>query len=358
MTPTEDPTETLLTESLDRHAADAPEDHELLMTVHSRLRRRRTGRAVGAAVLAAAAIAATVTVSQSLSSEVGPAKTTDGVAMAGFRWESYKTAQVQVPQSWTYFVSGAAPCGLSTTPVVGRYSPWLTRTRSGCAVAVLPLAERQQYVWFDDVQKPGIKQYDGGWTEETREVGGVHISVLTKDDGLRERILDSAIPLTSRADAYGCEQDGYLPLNGGEGTQPPPTLGKVTAVDICEYWGARDSRQSSLISGSRLDGSQASTLASRIITELPSAPKANQGVLYCLPLGRKTIRLTVHGTGGGDWTLLFQQIDCTDGYALEVGSELRGFSATFTDLVFTGVHKPAQPSDTYLVPNGFTPPPR
>ncbi|MDX6281601.1 MAG: hypothetical protein QOH03_2672, partial [Kribbellaceae bacterium] len=165
-----DPTETLLTESLDRHAADAPDDHYLLTTVHSRLRRRRTGRAIGAAVLAAAAVAATVTVTQSLNHDAGPAGKTDSVATTAFRWESYKTVQVQVPAQWTHFTSSSAPCGSSEAPVVGRFSPWLTLKTVGCGVPVLPLAERHEYVWFGDVQKPGVKQYDGGWTEETREV--------------------------------------------------------------------------------------------------------------------------------------------------------------------------------------------
>jgi hypothetical protein len=353
---TEDRTETLLTESLDRHAAEAPDDHDLLTTVHSRLRRRRTGRTVGAAMLAVVAVAATVTVSQSLNHDAGPAGTTDGLATKGFRWESYKTVQVQVPASWKNFTSSSAPCGSSKTPVVGRLSPWLTLKTVGCGVAVLPLAERHEYVWFDDVQKPGIKQYDSGWTEETREVGGVHVSVLTKDDALRQRILDSAVPLTNGPDAYGCEQNGYLPSE--DDSTESLVLGKITSVDICDYWGARDSKQSSLLAGSRLDGKEATQLAQRITDELKTAPTTTgQSPLLCMPLGRKTIRLTLHGPDG-DWSLLFHPLDCTNQYFAKVGPDLRLFSARLADLVITGVHNPAQLSDVYEVPGSFTPPPR
>jgi hypothetical protein len=351
----EDRTETLLTQSLDRHAAEAPGDHDLLTTVHSRLRRRRTGRTVAAAVLAAVAVATSITVSQSLNHDAAPAGTTDGMTMKGFRWESYKTVQVQVPASWRNFTSSSAPCGSSKAPVVGRLSPWLTLRAVGCAVAVLPLAERHEYVWFDDVQQPGVKQYDGGWTEETREVGGVHVSVLTKDDALRRRILDSAVPLTGRADAYGCEQNGYLP---GVTGQAPPTLGKVTSIDVCEYWGARGSKQSSLIAGSRIDGKQATRLAQRVTEELKTAPKTSgESQLYCLPFGRKTFRLTLHGPDGNR-SLLFQPLNCTNQYFTGDGPDFLLFSAAFTDLVLTGVHKPEQLSDTYEVPGNFTPPPR
>jgi hypothetical protein len=356
---TEDPTETLLTESLDRHAAEAPDDQDLLTTVHSRLRRRRTGRSIGAAVLAAAVVATTITVSQSLNHDAGPAGKTDSTtAVTGFRWESYKTVQVQVPAQWTNFTSSSAPCGSSEAPVVGRFSPWLTLKTVGCAVAVLPLKERHEYVWFDDVQKPGIKQYDAGWTEETREVGGVHVSVLTKDDALRERILDSAVPLTNGPDAYGCEQNGYLPTE--DDSTESLVLGKIDSVDICEYWGAyQANQQPSLIAGSSLAGAKATHLAQQITKERLTAPKtSSEAPLFCLPLGLKTIRLTLHGPDG-NWSMLFKEQNCTNGYYTKVDSDLRLFSIAFTDLVFTGVHNPAQLSDIYTVPgNKFTPPPR
>ncbi|MEV6411197.1 hypothetical protein [Kribbella sp. NPDC051718] len=353
---TEDPTETLLTESLDRHAAEAPDGHHLLTTVHSRLRRRRTGRTIGAAALAVVAVAATITVTQSLNHDAGPAGKTASTAATNFRWESYKTVQVQVPASWKTFSSGPAPCGTSKAPGVGRLSPWISLKNPVCSVAVLPLAERHEYVWFDDVQKPGVKQYDGGWTEETREVGGVHVSVLTKDDALRQRILNSAVPLTNGPDAYGCEQNGYLP-NEDDSTEPP-ALGKIDSIDICEYWGPYHStQQPSLIAGSRLDGKQATSLAQQITKELRTAPKtSSESPLFCLPVGLRTIRLTLHGPDG-DWSMLFKEQNCMNRYYTKVGSDLRLFSIAFTDLVFTGVHRPDQPSDIAL-PVGITPPAR
>ncbi|GAA3580086.1 hypothetical protein [Kribbella ginsengisoli] len=354
---TEDPTETLLTESLDRHAAEAPDDHNLLTTVHTRLRRRRTGRTIGAAVLAAAVVATTITATQSLNHDAGPAGNTDGGSAAkGFRWESYKTVQVQVPASWTHYASSPAPCGSATAPTIGRLAPWVTPKWSGCAVAVMPLKERHEYVWFDDVQKPGIKKYDAGWTEETREVGGVRVSVLTQNDALRQRILDSAAPLINAPDGYGCEQNGYLPQE--DDSTESLVLGKITSVDICDYWGIYRGKQSSLIAGSSLEGKQATSLAQQITRELQTAPKIRvPSTLLCLPQGLKTVRLTLHGPDG-NWSMLFQEQNCTNQYYTRVGSDSRVFSIAFTDLLFTGVHNPEQPTNVIQIPAGSTPPAR
>jgi hypothetical protein len=261
-----------------------------------------------------------------------------------------------VPASWKTFSSGPAPCGTSKAPGVGRLSPWISLKNPVCAVAVLPLAERHEYVWFDDVQKPGVKQYDGGWTEETREVGGIHVSVLTKDNALRERILNSAVPLTNGPDAYGCEQNGYLPND--EDSTERFVLGKIESVDICEYWSKYNSQQSSLIAGSSLDGKQATNLAQQITRELRTAPKiAIASGLLCQPQGLKTIRLTLHGPDG-NWSMLFHEQNCTNQYYTKVGSDSRVFSIAFTDLVFTGVHHPDQLSDIALPVGGSTPPAR
>jgi hypothetical protein len=135
-------------------------------------------------------------------------------------------------------------------------------------------------------------------------------------------------------------------------------LGTIDSVDICEYWSKYNSRQSSLIAGSRLDGKQATSLAQQITRELQTAPKVRiASGLLCLPQGLKTIRLTLHGPDG-NWSMLFQEQNCTNQYYTKVGTYFSVFSIAFTDLLFTGVHHPEQLSDVILVPGSFTPPPR
>jgi hypothetical protein len=334
---TEDPTETLLTESLDRHAADAPDDHDLLTTVHTRLRRRRTGRTIGAAVVVAVAVATTITTTHSLSHEAAPAgqPVSD---IPGWRWESFRTVQVQVPPSWTNFVSGPAPCtnlSGSKAPSVGRLAQESDREKSPCAVAVFPAEERREYLWFGDVQAPGIKHYDQGWTEETRLVNGVKLSVLTKDDALRTRILDSAVPITD-TDHYGCK--AFDPLaNSSSGRFTPSgnkdQLGTVESIDICEY------STGPLVSSSQLTGADAQALA-KGLTHAPDGPPPapvagceNATTIYVL---------RVHGsTGHWQGRLKYSPCYLRGQLPFDDGATRSLVPLAIADLVRTGVHKPA-----------------
>ncbi|RZU14190.1 hypothetical protein EV645_5054 [Kribbella rubisoli] len=254
-----DRSEQLIADSLSKHAADAPSDDRLLAGVHTRLRRRRTGRTIGAVVIAAAAVATAITATH-LELRTDPQIAQN--PQTGWRWESFRTVQVQVPARWTQYVSGPAPCtflGNSAVPTIGRLNGWPASKVYTCNTAVLPLARRQPYLWFNDVQAPGIKRYDGGWTEETRVVGGVKLSVLTKDDVLRRTILGSARPITN-TDYYGCT--ARQPADGPTGK---PTA-QITAASICEYWNG------SLIAGSEVQSDKALALADQLLNASTPRP--------------------------------------------------------------------------------------
>jgi hypothetical protein len=322
-----DASEQLIADTLSKHAGDAPSDDHLLAAVHTRrLRRRRSGRAVGAVVLAAAAVATALTASQD--------RATPQIAQdpaPGWRWESYKTVEVQVPDRWNQYISGAAPClgPGDSGPAVGRLNDWLGNRRLPCVVAVMPLAERKDYLWFNDVQAPGIKRYDGGWTEETRLVGGVKLSVLTQDDALRERILDSVRPIT-QTDYYGC-----TPRDPGD---QPGKLGEdaVTSVEVCEYF------DGSLVAGSRLTGKPAAELA-RGLTGRPTTGTMEPAT-GCQDPDPRIFVITVH-TRTTAWPVRIAYTTCRPHQALD-------------DLIRQGPHRQSQPSDIILVPPGSTPSPR
>lgn len=322
-----DASEKLIADTLSKHAADAPADDHLLSVVHARLRRRRTGRSIGAVVVAAAVVATAVTASQNLSTELHTDPPTAVAPAPGWHWESFKTVQVQVPSSWTQYVSGSAPCPAALgSPVIGRFNDWLGGRRLPCAAAVLPLTERQDYLWFNDVQAPGIKRYDGGWTEETRLVGGVKLSVLTRDDALRKRILDSARPITG-TDYYGC-----TPRDPGD---QPGKLGEdeVTSISVCEYF------KNSLVAGSSMPADQVTKFTSQL-------RRVGPGLLIpatsCVDPAPRTFVITVH-TRTTSWPLrLF----------------VCGRNSTSDDLFRQGPHRQAQPGDTALPPAGSTPSPR
>jgi hypothetical protein len=350
-------TENLLTATLDRHATEAPADHTLLSAVHRRLRRRRTGRTVGAAVLACAAVAVAVTAGQALTGtpprapKPPAANTGDVAAKAGWRWESFKTVQVQVPASWNHYVAGLAPCTYGkkgTPPTVGRFYPWQTVRSIGCAVAVRPLAERQEYLWFDDVQKPGVKQYDGGWTEETRDVDGVHVTVLTQNDELRRQILDSAVKITDR-DAYGCEA-AYRPTTNSPVPLLLASLGTVTSVDICEYWGGgvKSTPDKPLVAGSRLERDQAEAVGEALDYRPQTTPPEMDGMVGpgCTDDGGRTYKFTIRGTNG-NWKGTLVYSPCLSHPQPE---------AKALELIRTGVHR--QGLVMIEVPGIFTPPQR
>jgi hypothetical protein len=328
-----DASEQRITDSLTQHAADAPSDHDLLSTVHTRLRRRRTGRVVGAAVLAVVIVAAGLSATQSLRTEPEPAPQPVQVepAAPGWRWESYKTAQVQVPDQWNEYIAGPAPCTFmaSGVPVIGRFYDWLPRDHYVCDFPVYPLKDRQPYVWFDDVQAPGIKQYDGGWSEETRVVGSTKVTVLASTEAQRRRIIDSARPIAG-TDAYGCS-----PTDDGRATEV--VNAKVDRAEICEY------SDGNLVAGSRVPARRAAQLGQSLTKDATrSTPTPMPG---CEDRGAQTFLVTLH-SGGRSWTVRTQRTSCV----------VNDFPSTYA--LRTGPHGPYDPSSLADLAKPIIPPQR
>lgn len=345
-----DASEQQIADSLSKHAADAPSDARLLAAVHTGLRRRRNSRAIGAVVVAAAVVATAIVATHSLTSELrtDPQVSRPGPPDAGWRWESYKTVQVQVPATWTQYISGPAPCTTfanSAVPSIGRLNGWLSKNWHTCPDAVLPLNRRQAYLWFDDVQAPGIKQYDGGWTEETRLVGGTKISVLTNDDSLRRRIVDSARPITG-TDHYGCTPT--LPDPNGTGLT---TKERITSAGVCEYW------RGTLVAGSDLAAGPASAFAQRV-NNSPEAPPPVRAV-GCGNINQRIFVVTLH-TRAASYSVWITSDYCAVDHTFPTddGTTQRRADAITLDLVQQGVHKPNQPSDMFDPVGPLSPSPR
>jgi hypothetical protein len=348
--------EKLIVSSLSKHATEAPSDEDLLAAVHNRLQRRRTGRTIGAAVLACAVVATAITATHSITSELrsDPEVAHAGAPDAGWRWESYKTVQVQVPVDWSQYVSGPAPCtgigpsnSSSNKPAIGRLNGWLGDWSHVCEYAVLPVKQRLPYLWFNDVQAPGNKQYDAGWTEETRLVAGVKISVLTQDDALRRRILDSARPITS-TDYYGC-----LPTDSGaRGTGLDPA-DRITSASICEYW------QNTLVAGSTMTGDRAAELARRL-AGAPAGP-GHAWAKGCDDPAQRTFVVTLNGSTKSypvRITYALCYTDRTSTFPVDDGTTERHTDTTTLDLIRQGTHNQHQPSDLFDPPGPLTPSPR
>ncbi|MEU4603712.1 hypothetical protein AB0F43_12085 [Kribbella sp. NPDC023972] len=346
--------EKLIVTRLSKHAAEAPSDHDLLAAVHHRLRRRRTGRAIGAAVLACAAIATAITATHSISGELrtDPEVSRPAAPDTGWRWESYQTVQVQVPADWTQYISGPAPCteisgsgSSSGKPAVGRFNGWLGPSSYVCEDAVLPAEQRLPYLWFNDVQNPGIKPYDAGWTEETRLVAGVKISVLTQDDALRRRILDSARPNIG-TDYYGCAPTDTAPR--GTGLDPDD---RITSASICEYW------NNTLVAGSTVSGDPAAKLAQQLAASPAGEPAAwGEG---CSQPDQRTFVVTLHGRSKSypvRITVAYCYADRT--FPTDDGVTQRRTGYETLDLIRQGVHQAHEPSQLFDPARPLTPSPR
>ncbi|MEV6282852.1 hypothetical protein [Kribbella sp. NPDC051770] len=278
-----DPAETLVTESLTRHAEEAPPDETLLGSVHRRLRRRRRVRSAGVGVLACAAV---VVAGVGLRSVVQP-QDVGPVAQpaAGWHWESYANVELQAPDGWKDIGAGPRATCPSTKAAmngwVGRPS-MLASPAIGCPVAVagssvvLPeLAYRVPYVLFSSDETPGVKQYDAGWTREVRAIGGVKIEVFGPDAAVRERVFASARTIDG-VDSRGCApshsaatDQRVRPKGGGLAD-----VGAVRSIAVCAYRLGPGTAVPPLLASAELTGDQAREVGAALTTAPALGSKA------------------------------------------------------------------------------------
>jgi hypothetical protein len=154
---------------------------------------------------------------------------------ASWRREIYGGLEAWVPADWGYG-NAFQPRRLRRPP-----GPFVGRPGGVPLVFTIypaDLAERDSYLWFDTAHfaSPGIRSHDGGWVEETREVAGVHVSVLTDDDALRERLLATVRPVVDDTDCPAWHR-----ILDGIAARPDPGrsglagIGPVESVTVCRY---------------------------------------------------------------------------------------------------------------------------
>ncbi|HET6299728.1 MAG TPA: hypothetical protein VFG33_40565 [Kribbella sp.] len=319
-----DPTETQLTQSLADHAADAPSDDSLLSDVHTRLHRRRRARTTGAVVLACAAVATALTATQALTDPSKPPLPPAVIAppprpavAAGWHWESYSNVQVQIPDSWQegganslWACSKEKPAG----PMIGRIS-LLPSPAMACMKAAPPVDLRVSHLFFDDNPRPGVFPRGDGWTEETRVLDGLGLTVFSDDDVLRRQILDSAL-LINGTDVNRCTPSS--PLAAGSGKRPPATgglasVGVVDSVQICAYTDSADPIRPPLLASAEItgDGARAVGEALQAAPTIASVMNRSPAVTSdsCDITDREILVLKVHGDKG-EQDVLVRITDC------------------------------------------------
>ncbi len=164
-----------------------------------------------------------------------------------WRYESYAGVQVQVPPTWGW---GAAPvrddrfagdvggCGTSRakvrpttdratgsalTPFVGRPSTLAGPCLPWGSAGVLPSSDA---VWFASPLPAGLRDL-GSVEAETRTVGTQEITVFSRDQALRERILATARQVD--VDGNGCPTAAVASSTVGPRTLDPVSL------SVCVY---------------------------------------------------------------------------------------------------------------------------
>lgn len=348
-----DETARALRRSLAQQANEAPKATGLVEHVEqaaSVRRKRRTWATVAAAGLASVAVPFAVV--QVLSGSSTPAPTATSVD-GEWHWESYRGIELRVPAEWDHGTIGAwcATTGQATPkpPAPGRVGRPGILPAVGCQSDHPPLAQRRPWVKLDVVGTQGTVEVDGGWVAETREVGGVFITVFSPEKELRETILDSVQRIAGR-DRQGCAPEHDVAV--GRNFRPSPLAGGLPAADAVDYISVcRYVRSDAppthrpILSASRISGSAAQT-----ITEaLQAAPKGagpndpancSADTMY----GEEVLLLRLHSRDRGDQEIVVRYHGC-DGHVIDDGKFPHKLTADVLKSLLTGPHAPSSLSE-------------
>ncbi|WP_432945338.1 hypothetical protein ACQPXM_05300 [Kribbella sp. CA-253562] len=226
----------------------------------------------------------------------------------GWRWESYRTVKVQVPDNWedssyshlwTCGNRKGRPSGISKGPLVGR--PYRGPVFAMDCGPVSPLAERVPHLWFGESDvKPGITRFDHGWASEVRVVDGVALTVFGNDAALRRRILDSAEPIGGTTDPNGCAIARPAVLADGQRPTGPglSAIGEVGSIRVCAYSYGTPSEPSTFQAGHVISGDAARQLGDAL-RAAPPGVGPDMGASNCEQSSqRDDLLVTVRGENG------------------------------------------------------------
>lgn len=249
--------DTALRHLFSTEARDVPDDagrRLLVPTVTTTGSPRRRWITVAAAALMAMVLAGGLAAGRWLLPESEPAPagpdTSLAAPAAGYRWVSWHSIAVQVPETWRYAAEPTQACG---RPPASPPEPYVATERTnrpepGLACPRRPDAVEGFGVWGPDSWTPHVTWSDrlayeaipdgdqirGEWTLSTRTLGSdtFHLLTRTSDQATREHILASA--QTFERDQNGCAPRSEI-ASGFNRPDPSPARGPVHAVAVCRY---------------------------------------------------------------------------------------------------------------------------
>lgn len=250
-----------------------------------------------------------------------------------WRWETHRGIEVEVPDDWGYGTTRWPPC-IKQPPhaYVGRPGPLPLPL---CRDPVAPLDSRVAYLWFDSMRDAATHAYDAGWADETRLFDGIAVTVLTDDDQVRHRILDSARPVADDTDH---------PIIGGPDVRPDPGqgglagVGVVESVTITRYDLSHD-RTNPMLSRTSIIGDPAAELVQTILSAPQGSGPNSPG--DCAPsamFGSEAIVLRVHGAERTQE--VFVRYSGCDAHGFDDGQVRRCLTAEALQPVLAGPHRP------------------
>ncbi|PXY27897.1 hypothetical protein [Prauserella muralis] len=294
MTEPDEETTSALTRALRRHAAEAPSTAGLAEEVQAVVRRRRRRKALAAL---AGAVVVAVAVPVAVTAVFGDGRTAPPagyVVDPTWRWESYAGIQLQVPPDWGYGVQGDQWC-VEVPGEPRRVRPGAVgrpggSTAVGCGSEYPPLDKRENWLTLDRRTEAGVRTFDGGWVEETRDIHGVFVTVFSDDPVLRAAILRSAQPVVGE-DRHGCPADHPITTDkAGYRPEPPaqglPSAGDVESISVCRYaletFGGTRRSTAPILASSVLTGADAARLVAAIATA-PPGEGPNSSEIHSVP---------------------------------------------------------------------------
>ncbi|ONI66871.1 hypothetical protein BWI15_27160 [Kribbella sp. ALI-6-A] len=237
----------------------------------------------------------------------------------GWRWESYRTVKVQVPDSWqdsaySHLWTCGEPKGqsngISKAPLVGR--PYRGPVMMIDCGPVSPLAERVPHLWFGGPNvQPGITTFDHGWASEVRVVDGVTLTVFGDDAALRRRILDSAEPISGTTDPNGCAIARPAVLADGQRPTGPglSAIGEVSSIRVCAYSYGTAGEPSTFQAGHVISGDAARRLGDALRAAPPGVGPAMSASNCQQSSQRDDLLVTVSGQNG-EQTVVVRYATC------------------------------------------------
>jgi hypothetical protein len=191
------------------------------------------------------------------------------------------------------------------------------------------------YLWFDSRLEVGAHTYDAGWADETRIVDGIAVTVLTDNEQLRHRMLDSVRPIAADPDHSIIAGPEARPDPGHDGLAG---VGAVESVTITRYELGSDA-PNPMLSRTRMTGDTAAELVNAILAAPEgTGPNSPGDCAASRMFGDQAIVLRVHGTERTQE--VFVRYSGCDGHGFDDGRIRRRLTAEALGPILAGPHRP------------------